>query len=162
MHTKEQSFRNTHPSPRLPMSAGETILRVYFQGYRDGFPSSVVARLFHEHGKLAEPEVTNEPLQPMHFVDSPMPRICHIVLEDKEKPTLAAYRQPDIEMTACTLELAIKRSHAVILAHADPEAIALDPLCQRVGGHIHIATITPSKGFKWVIAPIGNRAMISP
>jgi len=45
-------------------------------------------------------------------------------------------------MTTCTLNLAIERSRALILAHSDPEAISIDPLCRTVGGHIHIATIT--------------------
>ena len=140
--------------PKSPYERGETILRVYFHGYRDGFPSSVAVRLYHEDGALAEPELVTEPLIPMHMVDLPVRRIGGIVLEGKEQPRLAAYRQPNIEMTTCTLSLAIERSRALIASHTDPEALAIEPLCRTVGGHTHIATITAAEGFKWVIPPL--------
>ena len=149
-------FSQFASQPTSAYERGETILHVYFHGYRDGYPSSVVARLYHKNGKLAESEIVPERLCPYHFVDSPVPRIGRIVLEGKEEPLLAAYRQPDIEMTTCTLNLAIERSRAFIAAHTDPEAIAIDPLCSKVGGHMHIATITRSEGFKWVVPPLKN------
>ena len=147
-------FSQFASQPTSPFERGDTILRVYFHEYRDGLPSSVAVRLYQENGKLAEPEIVTEPLLPIHRTDLPVPRIGGIVLGGREEPTLAAYRQPNIEMTTCTLNLAIERSRALIDAHTDPEAIAIDPLCRTVGGHIHIATITPSEGFKWVVSPL--------
>lgn len=87
-------------------------------------------------------------------------RIGGIVLEGKEEPLLLAYRQPNIEMTTCTVNLAIERSHTLIVAHTDPEAISIDPLCRTVGGHIHIATITQLEGFRWVVSPLQDAGRV--
>lgn len=147
-------FSGFASQPTSIYERGETILRAYFHEYRDGFPSSVSVRLYHENGKLAEPEIATEPLLPIHMVCLPVRRIGSIVLEGKEEPLLAAYRQPNIEMTTCTLSLAIERSRALIAAHTDPEAISIDPLCCMVGGHIHIATLTQAEGFRWIVSPL--------
>jgi len=43
---------------------------------------------------------------------------------------------------------------AIVEAHCDPGALTIDKVvCQAVGGHIHIATVTPHDGFKWAAAP---------
>ncbi len=39
------------------------------------------------------------------------------------------------------------------------ESADIDPCCAYIGGHIHIAKITPANGFEWVIPPrTGNQA----
>jgi hypothetical protein len=44
----------------------------------------------------------------------------------------------------------------VIRAHRCREAKSIDPdVCAAVGGHIHIATVTQSDGFKWALGPRG-------
>ena len=35
-----------------------------------------------------------------------------------------------------------------------PIAASLDPLCKRIGGHIHSAKITQREGFRWVVPPL--------
>jgi hypothetical protein len=37
-----------------------------------------------------------------------------------------------------------------IQASADPEAAKVDEYANAIGGHIHMATITPTEGFQWV------------
>ena len=41
-----------------------------------------------------------------------------------------------------------------IEACCSPEALEFDRECEMFGGHIHVATITPQEGFRWVVAPI--------
>jgi hypothetical protein len=50
-----------------------------------------------------------------------------------------------------TLSEAVRVARSAILAHSQPEAIEIDPEpCRAIGGRIHIATLTPREGFKWV------------
>lgn len=45
----------------------------------------------------------------------------------------------------------IRQSRSIIDAHKSDEAREIDPQGSgSIGGHIHIATITPIEGFKWV------------
>jgi hypothetical protein len=37
-----------------------------------------------------------------------------------------------------------------IAACSDPIALELDEFCHTIGGHIHVATVTPDHGFRWV------------
>jgi hypothetical protein len=41
-----------------------------------------------------------------------------------------------------------------IEACCSPEALLVDPGCEGLGGHIHVATVTPEHGFDWVVPPI--------
>jgi hypothetical protein len=42
-----------------------------------------------------------------------------------------------------------------IEACSSPLALELDEaICKGIGGHIHVATITPSDGFRWVVPPL--------
>jgi hypothetical protein len=43
-----------------------------------------------------------------------------------------------------------------IEACSSPLALKFDPTCEELGGHIHVATITPQDGFRWVIPPKGS------
>jgi len=53
-----------------------------------------------------------------------------------------------------TLQGAVEISKDYISAFSGPEALEIDPESSSgVGGHVHIATITPEGGFHWVIRP---------
>jgi hypothetical protein len=41
-------------------------------------------------------------------------------------------------------------------AFASPLALTLDPSCEAIGGHVHVATVTPGDGFQWVVRPVGK------
>lgn len=146
----------SHPSqPSLPGERGNTILRLSLDGYHGEFPESVGVRLFHENGRLREPEVLPERLQTgFHMAAAPAPMIGQILWMDENDHRLSAYKGRRMWADEITLADAIERSRLFIQAHSDPEAIVLDANCLEVGGHIHIATITPSEGFKWIIDPI--------
>ena len=50
-----------------------------------------------------------------------------------------------------TLADAIDVAVALITAHSEPEAVAIDPEgCRTIGGRIQIATLTLTRGFEWV------------
>jgi hypothetical protein len=49
------------------------------------------------------------------------------------------------------LSHAIDHASAFLTAASGPEAIELDPTrTKTIGGHTHIAVITPKEGFRWV------------
>jgi hypothetical protein len=69
------------------------------------------------------------------------------VLWDRGDPRLAAYKME----SPTTLSDAISIAKKYIRAYSESEAHIIDPkTCSRVGGRPHIATITPSEGFRWV------------
>jgi hypothetical protein len=43
-----------------------------------------------------------------------------------------------------------------IEACCSPVALKYDPGCEGLGGHIHVATISPQNGFRWVVEPLGQ------
>lgn len=52
------------------------------------------------------------------------------------------------------VQMATERAHRAVFACYDPEVIAYAPdECRTIGGHIHVAQITPDAGFNWVIPP---------
>jgi hypothetical protein len=63
---------------------------------------------------------------------------------------LSSYRiicQPKPE----TIPVMSGQCEALIRAHCDPEALLIDPdICNGIGGHIHMAALTPETGFQWV------------
>ncbi len=141
--------------PSVPSERGNTIMRLCIDGFREGYPSSVAIRLFHENDRLCEPEIMTETnYVGLHRALAPVRLIGSILWEAEGDPRLAAYKGPQILPKDITLQDAIDRSRSYIQAHSDPEAIAIDDDCRSVGGHIHIATITPSEGFRWIIEPV--------
>ena len=148
----------SHPSqPNLPGERGDTIFRLSLNGYHGEYPESVSVRLSHENGRLREPEVFPQPIQPgFHMAEAPAPMIGQILWIDENDQRLSAYKGRRMYAHEITLADAIERSRLFIQAHSDLEAIAIDSNCLEVGGHIHIATITPSEGFRWVIEPFSG------
>jgi len=156
-NARESGRISLYPSYETNVSTerGDTIIRISLDGFRDGYPSSVVIRIFHENGVLGEPEIFTEPNHLGLHRASGRPEIGRLLWETDD-PRLAAYRGPRIFAEDMTLQDAIDRSQSYIRAHADPAAHTIDPECRRTGGHIHVATITPPDGFKWIVEPIPN------
>jgi hypothetical protein len=146
-----------YPSqPSLPGERGETIFRLWLDGYRGEYPESVSVRIFHEKGKLCEPAVLPElVLHGIHKSATPVPTIGKILWSDDSDPRLSAYKGRAVFAEDMTLGDALEHSRLFIEAHFDPKAMAIDQNCLEVGGHIHIATITPQNGFRWTVPPKG-------
>jgi len=112
----------------------------------------VSARIFHENGTLCEPEVLADPCLPgFHRILGPdkIPQL----LWGSDDERLSAYRGKVIYAEDMSLEDAIKRSQSYIEACSDPRSVTIDEYSYAVGGHIHIATVTPERGFEWRIKP---------
>jgi hypothetical protein len=141
--------------PNLPDETGDTIFRLGLDGYEGNKPIAIDSRFYHVYGQIKDPEI--KPQQPLlfgfHRVFAPSPQIGYILWSHGDDQRLSAYRGPTLYAEEITLQDAIDRSRSFIGAHSDPEAIAIDGNCRSVGGHIHIATITPSSGFQWLIPP---------
>jgi hypothetical protein len=53
-----------------------------------------------------------------------------------------------------TLEDAIGFVTSYVEACSSEVALKLDPTCEDIGGHIHVATVTPATGFRWIVQPV--------
>jgi hypothetical protein len=53
-----------------------------------------------------------------------------------------------------SLEDAAEYSKGLIALCSDPLAAEVDSVCKGIGGHIHIADVTPEYGFRWRIPPL--------
>lgn len=54
-----------------------------------------------------------------------------------------------------TIDQAVAVARAIVQAHCDPRVACLDPGAHAsFGGHIHVAKVTVSDGFEWVIGPL--------
>lgn len=50
---------------------------------------------------------------------------------------------------------AVEAARSYISSCSDPESLAIEPeVCAKIGGHVHVATITPDAGFQWAIPPL--------
>jgi hypothetical protein len=67
-------------------------------------------------------------------------------------PRFAEYKDALLRPFKESLEDAAEYSKGLIALCSDPMAAAVDPICKGIGGHIHIADVTPD-GFRWRIPP---------
>jgi hypothetical protein len=73
------------------------------------------------------------------------------VFFDTKDERFAAYRTQKQMGGSLGLDDAVQVAANFIRACSDPAALEVDPYtCAAIGGHIHIATITPRNGFRWV------------
>jgi hypothetical protein len=73
-----------------------------------------------------------------------------------DDPRVSKYRLPSIkklEGQTPTLGDALEIAKSYLSACIDPLACEIDSDCASIGGHFHIATITPSHGFSWEVKP---------
>jgi len=129
---------------------GNTIARVLIEGYHNGIPARVSVRFFHENQRLLEPEVVTVDLSPgQNWIFGPK-GIADIFF-NRDDTRLLVYRSAE---GSGSIRSAIKWSTGFIQACSDSQALEIDPNCYAVGGHVHIATITPQEGFCWAREPV--------
>lgn len=78
------------------------------------------------------------------------------ILNDKDDPRFSRYRSNlPRKLAETTLSEAIEITTQTIMAQSDPHALEIDPdVCSLIGGRIHIARLTKTEGFHWVIPPL--------
>jgi len=123
-----------------------TIARIFFSGYfRKNEPSLAIVKISHDNQVVLEPEkMFQSPPQQNIFSGSSVAELMY----GREDPRFAKYFvQADRNSS---LEQAEACARGFIEACADPIARDIDPSCNGIGGHIHVARLTPLKGFEWV------------
>jgi hypothetical protein len=139
-----------------PSERGCSIAIVLLDGYHEGVPSRLKIRFYHEHQVLAGLEIVQQELPPGRAWYSGSETVWDVMFGahvDTGDPALSHYKQQSASVfhpneTLCSYA---QIAHAYISMCPGPEGLALDPeLCAGIGGHIHIATITPKDGFQWV------------
>jgi hypothetical protein len=133
------------PSPMA--ERGHTILRVYFDGYYGGIESRVYVRFYHENQRLSSPDVEREGVSPGGPITFGSTIVSNLLFTTAD-PRLARFRK---NWDTATLAGAVEICQSYIAACSSVEGRDLDnEVCSRIGGHIHIATISPEHGFQWV------------
>jgi hypothetical protein len=123
-------------------------------GYYEKEPSWIAIRFPHIKQTLLEPELKLMPLEKGYR--PPVVYGSQIVARrifETDDPTFAKYRVPRANDTEnVTLGEVAEAAKKYILACVDPEVMKLDAeVCAAIGGHIHMAKVTPQSGFDWVI-----------
>jgi hypothetical protein len=142
----------------LDFGKGELIVSVLFAGYYTRRPFMSRVALFHQKQDVQPPKIEFEDLVPsdIRVEISGSAKVRGLLLEGVD-PRLAAYRSDSWEKVRnkqpISLADSLELAKTYIAACADPEAREVDPECAAIGGQIHVATITSTEGFKWVVEP---------
>lgn len=106
---------------------GNTIARIYLNGYYLERPAHAYLRLSHADQKLNEPEVTCPPVDVGFRLVYGSDAVYKLVFES-EDDRFAKYR-----VEAENVNDVIRQARLFIEAHADPVAVTLDEQCKGVG-----------------------------
>jgi hypothetical protein len=124
-------------------------------GYYEKEPSWIAIRFPHIKQTLLEPEPRS-----MSLTKGYRPPVVYgsqIVAErifDTVDPAFAKYRVPRVnDAENVTLAEVAEAAPNYVRACTDPEAMKIDPICDSIGGHVHIAKVTPQNGFEWIEPP---------
>ncbi len=133
--------------PSAMRERGHTILRVYFDGYYRDIEARAYVRFYHENQTLAPVQVLPQETVcggPITFGSSLVSNLLFTTIDQR----LARFRKNwDTE----TLAGGIEMCQSYIAACSSPEGRDIDnEVCSRIGGRIHIASITSTNGFQWV------------
>jgi len=135
----------------LPPDRRNSIFRLLIVGYFKREPWKFEVRFFRNDQNKVRPAIDS--CGPLVSVDSAITgsEIIANALYVGRDPRFARYN-PSAD--TATLDWAAAYARGYIDACSDPTALTLDPLCNNIGGHVHIAEITLSDGFKWRIPPL--------
>jgi hypothetical protein len=129
-----------------------TIAYVFISGYFKEVPASVRIRFYRYNRQLAKPEVLTQGL------DTPMrsgsEKLSYLFTIKDPRFFNEKYFRPlqvPVPHLSGAMEKAIIASRAYIEACRSKKGRRLDPdFCPSIGGYIHMAVITVTKGFDWV------------
>jgi len=113
----------------------------------------------HENQKIVRPRLFPVPEPRMKALDINGSKRVADLLIGSDDPKFARFRTPATHWRnrkTLTLSEGIEIAESYIRACDSDEGREVDPrLCAGIGGHIHIATITPAE-FKWIKEPKKN------
>lgn len=135
-------------------NSGLTIFEILLFGYCAGSPNEIHIRFWHQDQVLGKPQVVPFDFRSRnpYAVGSP---IIWNALRNRD-PLLSRFPLPKLPPPEQAQEISLwdaaKVGETLILACESPEAQTMDADCKKIGGHIHIATIAPTR-FHWLKPP---------
>jgi len=146
----------------IDFGRGGLIVCVLFAGYYEGRAFLSKVALLQEEQQVALPQLEYKDL-----VSSDI----QLEISGSEKvkdslwytddPRLSSFRSESCtrvrQKQPITLADGVDLARSYIAACRDPVGREIDPECAAIGGHIHVCTVTPSEGFKWVDPPVKNQ-----
>lgn len=137
----------------VPPEPGQTIFWVFLIGYFDGKPTLAHCRIFHRNQKLAGISADADPVK-AGWSRRHGPNKVWEIREDPHDRTFETYKIALPTPGEITLVQGIESARNHIQVCYDPKAREIAPeTCKTIGGHMHVATITPETGFEWVEPP---------
>ena len=152
----ERARRNERIEPLKEDPTG-LVACLLLAGYYAKSPSAVMVEFRHEEQMLLPPRIT--PLKLDQGYNPLMTYGSEKVRQQvffAETPEFSAYRVPRVNIEEkVTLSEVADAANKYILACSDPAAILIDAEhCAGIGGHIHMARVTPQRGFEWIVPPV--------
>ena len=142
---------------RRPTDHSAIVACLFIVGYYSGKPSGMVTEFPVQQEVLSRPTIRPIELSPGYDppVMSGSAKIADLIF-DTDDPMFARYRVPRIHIPgAVTISEVSEVARNYILACTDPTALSIDEeYCLQIGGHTHMAKITPFSGFEWVEPPV--------
>jgi hypothetical protein len=136
--------------PSFLASARETETHIDLDGYILGHPMRRKITLTYRSDRI-EGDVSSGELFPGGAVGRGSEIVWSILFGPIGDSRLQSYRSVCQSRRPATISQSIEVCYSLIRAHCDPEAMSIDKThCESIGGHIHIATVTPTAGFQWV------------
>lgn len=157
---KEAGKLSRYPKPESaqPGEPGSTLVRIFVDGYFNGQPHRTGIRVFHVDQKLGWDLRPHDLSRWRKTLFYGARRVANLLFETND-PRLEKYRTDACKLigtrfnypdTAIGLEDAVDAARNFIGACSDPLAKEIEgDTYQRIGGEVHIATITPNEGFRW-------------
>jgi hypothetical protein len=157
------------PLPTRRKSESYPFLAVWVDGYIEGVPYRGGITFSHVDQRIGwaiDPE--HSLIRPSRYWSAfyGSDTIGGLLFDSKDQ-RLSPYRTAGVERIAdevrklqptLAMEDAIEAALNYVRACSDPDLRQIDPdNCGGIGGHIHIATITPNDGFQWHIPSKGLR-----
>lgn len=141
----------------FPGQRGLTIFSVLLFGYCNGAPSEIHLRFWHQDQVLGKPQVGPFDLRSRNPYAVGSPQVWNALRS--HDPALSRFPLPEMPPPERAQEISLwnaaKIGETLILACESEEALGIDPECKNIGGHIHIAAVTPMC-FHWLKPPIAR------
>jgi hypothetical protein len=124
------------------------IARMFFVGYRKGKPFLKLVTFSHENQIVDEPAIITQTPPAQNIFSGSI--IAKLMFQDNDQRFKKYTRHISLSNS---LQEAVECASGFIRACCDPIAPEIDRACCGIGGHLHVAEITSTAGFKWRIPP---------
>jgi hypothetical protein len=137
---------------------GNLVTRVLFAGYYRRLPFMAQIELYRNGQEIEAPR---------HSIDELSRKDIKIEISGSEAVKQSLLSTDDLTFPAhelgswdavrnrrpFTIEQGVELARTYLDGCANPKGRKMDKECESIGGHIHIATVTPKDGFRWAEPP---------